>query len=61
MKDCLSEKQTEDLEEVFPMEIEEETEEDFILRHLHKGIRETDRRKNGQYLQVLEEEAETSL
>ena len=61
MKDHLREKQTEGLEEVFPMETEEETEEDFILRHLQKGIRETDRRKNGQYLQVLEEEAETSL
>ena len=61
MKDCLREKQTEGLEEVFAMEMEEEMEEDFIHRHLQKGIRETDRRKNGQYLQVLEEEAETSL
>ena len=50
MKVCLREEQTEGLEEVFPMEMEEETEEDFILRHLQKGIRETDRRKNGQYL-----------
>ena len=49
------ERETEGLEEVFPMEMEEETEEDFILRHLQKGIRETDRRKNGQYLQVLGE------
>ena len=57
MKDHLREKQTEGLEEVFPVEMEE----DFILRHLQKGIRETDRRKNGQYLQVLEEQAETSL
>ena len=43
------------------MEMEEETEGDFILRHLQKGIRETDRRRNGSYLQVLEEEVEASL
>ena len=43
------------------MEMEEETEEDFILKHLQKGIRETDRRRNGPYLQVLEEEIEMSL
>ena len=61
MKDCLREKPTEGLEEDLPMETEEEMEEDFIPRHLQKGIRETDRRKNGQYLQVLEEEAEMSL
>ena len=50
MKDHLREKETEGLEEVFPMETEEEMEEDFILKYLLKGIRETDRRKNGQYL-----------
>ena len=61
MKDCSREKQTEGLEEVLPMEMEEKTEEDFILRHLQKGIRETDRRRNGQYLQVLEEEVKMSL
>ena len=59
--DCLREKQTEGLEEDFPVEMEEETEEDFILRHLQKGIREIDRRKNGQYLEALEEEVEMSL
>ena len=53
MKDYLREKQTEGLEE--------ETEEDFILKYLQKGIRETDRRKNGRYQRVFEEEAETSL
>ena len=61
MKDHLREKQTEGLEEAFPMEREEETEEDYILRHLQKGMRETSRRKNGQYLQVWEEEMEKSL
>ena len=55
------ERETEGLEEDLPVEMEEETEKDFIPRHLQKGIRETDRRKNGQYLQVLEEEAEMSL
>ena len=50
MKDHSREKQTKGLEEVLPMEMEEETEEDFILRHLQKGIRETDKRRNGQYL-----------
>ena len=40
------ERETKGLEEVLPVE----TEEDFILRHLQKGIRETDKRKNGQYL-----------
>ena len=50
MKDHLREKQTEGLEEVFPFETEEEMEEDFILRQLQKGIKETDWRKNGQYL-----------
>ena len=44
------ERETEGLEEVLSMEMEEEMEEDFILRHLQKGIRETDRRRNGQYL-----------
>ena len=43
------------------MEMEEEMEGGFIFRHLQKGIRETDRRRNGQYLQVLEEEVETFL
>ena len=32
------------------METEEEMEEDFILRQLQKGIKETDQRKNGPYL-----------
>ena len=49
MKDHWREKQTEGLEEVFPMETEEETEEDFILMQLQKGTREIDRRKTGQY------------
>ena len=35
------------------MEMEEEMEGDFILRHLQKEIKEIDRRRNGQYLQVL--------
>ena len=43
------------------MEMEEETEGDFILRHLQKEIIETDRRKTGQYLQVLEGETEIFL
>ena len=43
------------------MGMEEEMEGDFILRHLQKEIRETDRRRNGQYLQVLEGEVETFL
>ena len=43
-------RQTEGLEEVLPMEMEEEMEGDFILRHLQKEIREIDRRKTGQYL-----------
>ena len=49
----VQERQTEGLEEVLPVEMEEETEEDSILRHLQKGIRETDKRRNGQYLQVF--------
>ena len=49
MKDHLRERQIEGLEEVLPMEMEE----DFILRHLQKEIRETDRRKNGQYLCIV--------
>ena len=61
MKDCLKENQTEGLEEIYPMETEEEMGEDFILRQLQKGIKETDKRKNGLYLQVLEEEVEMSL
>ena len=61
MKDCLRERHIEGLEEVLPMEMEEETEDDFILRHLQKGNKETDRKKNGQYLHVLEKEAEMFL
>ena len=61
MKDHLRERQTEGLEEVLPVEMEEETEGNFILRHLQKDIREIDRRRNGRYLLVLEGEAETFL
>ena len=39
MKDHSKEKQREGLEEVLPVEMEEETEGDFILRHLQKEIR----------------------
>ena len=38
-----------------------EMEGDIILRHLQKEIRDTNRRRNGEYLQVLEEEAQTFL
>ena len=48
-------------QELLPMEMEEEMEGDFILGHLQKEIRETGKRRNGQYLQVLEEEAEMFL
>ena len=61
MKDHLKENRMKGLEEVFPMGTEEEMEEDSILRQLLNGIREIDRRKNGQYWQVLEEEVETFL
>ena len=61
MKDHLKENQTKGLEEVYPMETEEEMEEDFILRQLQKGIKEINMRKNGLYLQVLEEEVEMFL
>ena len=40
VKDHLKEKQTEGLEEVLPIEMEEEMEEDFILRPLQREIRE---------------------
>ena len=43
------------------MEVEDEMEGDFILRQLQKEIRETDRRMNGQYLQLMEGEAEMFL
>ena len=59
MKDHLREKQTEGFEEAFAMETEEEMKEDYLHRHLWKEIKETDKRKNGQYQQVLEEEVET--
>ena len=58
VKDHLRERQMEGLEEVLPMEMEEEMEGDFILRPLQKEIKEIGRRRNGQYLQVIEEEAE---
>ena len=61
MKDHLRENQTDSLEEVYPVETEDEMEEDFILRQLQKGIKEIDKRKNGLYLQVLEEEVEMFL
>ena len=61
MKDHLRERQTEGLEEVLPVEMEGEMEGDFILRHPQKEIREIDRRRNGQYMQVLEGKAETFL
>ena len=50
VKDHLKEKQTEGLEEVLLMEMEEEMEEDFILRPLQREIREIGRRRNGQFL-----------
>ena len=60
VRDCLREKQSEGLEEVLPVEMEEEVGEDSIPRLLWKEIRGIDRRMNGQVLQVIEEE-ETSL
>ena len=60
MKDCWRAKQTEGFEEVFPIGTEEDMEKDFILMQLQKETREIDRRKNGQYWQVLEEEVKTS-
>ena len=44
------ERQTEGFKEVLLMEMEEEMEGDFILRYLHKEMREIGRRRNGQYL-----------
>ena len=43
------------------MEMEEEMDGDFILRHLQREIRDIDRRRNSQYLQVLKEEVEMFL
>ena len=43
------------------MEMEEEMGEDSIPRLLWKEIRGIGRRRNGQVLQVMEEEEETSL
>ena len=60
VRDCLKEKQCEGLEEVLPMEMEEEVGKDSIPRLLMKEMRGIDRRRNGQVLQVIEEE-ETSL
>ena len=57
VKDHLKEKQTEGLEEVLPMEMEE----DFILRPLQREIKEIGRRRNGQFLQVMEGEGEIFL
>ena len=61
VRDCLKEKQIEGLEEVLPVEMEEEMEEYFILRPLQREIREIGRRRNGQFLQVMEGEGETFL
>ena len=61
MKDHLRERQTKGLEEVLSVEMGEEMEGDFILRHLQKEIKEIGRRKNGQYLQVMEGETEMFL
>ena len=60
MRDHLKEKLSEGLGGVLPMEMEEEMGEDSIPRLLWKEIRGIDRRRNGQVLQVIEEE-ETSL
>ena len=57
----MKEKQSEGLGGVLPMEIEEEMGEDSIPRPLWKEIREIGRRRNGQFLQVMEEEEEMSL
>ena len=43
------------------MEIEEEVGEHSILRPLWRELREIGRRRNGQVLQVMEEEGETFL
>ena len=55
VKDHLKENQIEGLEEVSPMGTEEEMEETHISQLL-KEIKGIDRRKNGLYQQVLEEE-----
>ena len=55
------ERQTEGLEEALSMEMEEETEGDFVLRYLQKEIKERDQKKTGQYLQALGGEMEIFL
>ena len=57
VRDHLKEKQSEGLREILPMEMEE----DSIPSPLWKEIRELGRKRNGQVLQVMEEEGETSL
>ena len=61
VRDHLKEKQSEGFGEVLPMEMEGEMEEDSIPRPFWKEIKEIGRKRNGQVLQVMEEEGETSL
>ena len=53
-KDYLKENQMEDLEEVSPVGMEEELEENHVRQCL-KEIKGIDKKKNGLYQQVLEE------
>ena len=61
VRDHLKEKQSKDLGEVLPIEMEEKMGEESIPRPFWKELREIGRRRNGQILRVMEEEQETSL
>ena len=60
VRDHLKEKQSKGLGGVLPV-VMEEMGEDSISRLLWKEIREIGRKRNGQVLQVMEEEEEMSL
>ena len=61
MKEYPRERQTEGFEEALSVGNGRGNEGDFILRCLQKEIKEIDRRRNGQYLQVLGGETEILL